>query len=77
MDEPANFQPDDPAKLENMNCSDEYNRPPYMPRELQVVSIYNYSYYLVLKLLSNYPNFYLAEIRFLVIASINLIVYHL
>ena len=31
MNEPANFQPDDPAKLAKMNCTGKYNFPPYMP----------------------------------------------
>merc|ERR1719427_581447 len=34
MNEPANFQPDDPAKLAKMNCTGKYNFPPYMPRIL-------------------------------------------
>ncbi|XP_077970548.1 maltase-glucoamylase-like [Styela clava] len=34
MNEPANFQPDNATKLEAMNCSDEYNRPAYIPNIL-------------------------------------------
>jgi len=33
MNEPANFQPDDPAKLAAMNCTGKYNFPEYMPRK--------------------------------------------
>lgn len=31
MNEPANFQTDDPQGLIEMNCTGKYNFPPYMP----------------------------------------------
>ncbi|XP_078486588.1 sucrase-isomaltase, intestinal [Ciona intestinalis] len=34
MNEPANFQTDDPTKRELMNCTGIYNFPPYLPRIL-------------------------------------------
>jgi alpha-glucosidase (family GH31 glycosyl hydrolase) len=34
MNEPTNFQPDNPDKLEKMNCQGKYNNPKYIPRIL-------------------------------------------
>ena len=33
MNEPANFQPDDPIELKEMNCTGHLNFPNYIPRK--------------------------------------------
>lgn len=45
MNEPANFQPDDPVKFKLMNCTGKYNFPPYFPREgFSIIEKYRIEY---------------------------------
>ena len=54
MNEPANFQPDDPNKLEKMNCTGNLNNPPYMPRKHNCTTAAQLLHYPILILTNNF-----------------------